>query len=84
MQFEFSRYFTWLGSVSRLPLFSFLYTVFRGSSKTTELNTFFYQRAKLQGFTFYFVVVVVVVVVVVLLLVVLLVVRIDVSQIKAF
>jgi hypothetical protein len=40
MQFEFSRHFTWLGSVSRLPLFIFLYTVFQGSSKTTELNTF--------------------------------------------
>jgi hypothetical protein len=40
MQFEFSRHFNWLGSVSGLPLFTFLYTVFWGSSKTTELNTF--------------------------------------------
>jgi hypothetical protein len=43
----------------------------------------FYPRAKLLGFTFYFVVLLVVVVAVVVVVVVV-VVRIDVSQIKAF
>jgi hypothetical protein len=42
---EFQPKYTWLGSVSRLPLFTFLYTVFRGSSKTTETNLYIHHAA---------------------------------------